>query len=218
MPFTDPEKRKEYIKEYNLKNKEKLKDKNKMYRQENKEKLIERSKEYYLNNKESICEKVKQYTANNKELVLERKKQWRLENKCEHNKRKENCKVCCMYLYMVKLQRTRLQRILNDTTLTKTKSTIEYLDCSPEYFKEYLQKKMTEEMTFDNIHIDHIKPVSKFNFEDPEELLKCCHYTNMQPLLASVNISKNNKWSDEDDVFWNENIIHKEYLPLYLPK
>jgi hypothetical protein len=104
---------------------------------------------------------------------------------------------------------------LNDKNIEKTKSTIEYLDCSPEYFKNFIISKMVEGMTIDNIHIDHIKPVSRFNLEDPEELLKCCNYTNFQPLLSTDNIEKSNKWSDEDENFWNENIIFKEYLQLY---
>ena len=73
-------------------------------------------------------------------------------------------------------------------------------------------------MNFDNIHYDHIKPVSKFKLEDPDELLKCCHYTNFQPLLVVDNLEKSNKWSGEDEQFWNENIMYQEYLPLYYPK
>ena len=41
-----------------------------------------------------------------------------------------------------------------------------------------------ELMTWDNIHIDHIKQVSKFNLDDEDEFLNCCHYTNLQPLLS----------------------------------
>jgi hypothetical protein len=137
---------------------------------------------------------------------------------CEHEVERRRCKVCSIHTYLVFLQRMRLNRILKDANQTKTKSTIEYLDCSPEYFKEYLQSKMVEGMTFDNIHIDHIKPVSKFDLENPEEMLMCCHYTNMQPLLANDNIIKSDKWTDKDNIFWTENIIYKEYLPLYIPK
>jgi len=54
---------------------------------------------------------------------------------------------------------------------------------------------MTDNMTFDNIHIYHIKPVSRFNLDDGEELLKCCHFTNLQPLLVKYNLELNNKWS-----------------------
>jgi hypothetical protein len=43
---------------------------------------------------------------------------------------------------------------------------------------------MTPEMTFDNVHLDHIIPVSRFNLDDEEELLKSCHFTNLQLLLC----------------------------------
>ena len=104
------------------------------------------------------------------------------------------------------------------TNIEKTKPSIEYLGCSAEYFREYIKSKMTDEMTFENIHYDHIKPVSVFNLEEEEELLDCCHYSNFQPLLAKDNLCKSCKWNDEDELFWKENIKGKEYLPLYFPK
>jgi hypothetical protein len=52
------------------------------------------------------------------------------------------------------------------------------------HFKDYIQSKMIYGMEWDNIHLDHIKPVSKFNLDDETEFLDCCHYTNFQPLLA----------------------------------
>ena len=65
------------------------------------------------------------------------------------------------------------------------------------------------EMTWDNIHIDHIKPVSAFNLDDTNEFLDCCHYTNLQPLIAEVNLNKSNKWNDIDDEYWLNNINNK---------
>ena len=96
-------------------------------------------------------------------------------------------------------------------------STIEYLGCSPIFFKNYIQSKMTADMTFDDIHFDHIKPVSSFDLQNEEDILRCCHYSNFQPLLKKDNLMKWSKWSDEDKTFWRENISYKEYLPLYFP-
>jgi hypothetical protein len=196
MPFADPEKRKEYLRQYYL---------------ANKAKSIERAKNYYLENKEKQNECMKQYRLNNKDKIKEA-------IKCEHKRQKYKCKDCSIYSYLVSLQRKRIYTLLKTDNIKKTMPTIEYLDCSPEYFKNYIQSKMIDGMTFDNIHIDHIKPVCKFKLENPDELLKCCHYTNLQPLLANDNLAKSGKWSDDDDLFWNENIMYKEYLPLYLPK
>ena len=137
---------------------------------------------------------------------------------CEHSVEKNHCKKCIsINEYLVLLQRKRLNQILKLTNITKTKPSIEYLSCSGEYFKEYIEKKMIDGMMWDNIHLDHIKPISKFNLENMDDLLDCCHYSNFQPLLACDNMSKGSKWNECDELFWNENIKGKEYMELYIP-
>jgi hypothetical protein len=91
------------------------------------------------------------------------------------------------------------------------------LGCSSDYFLEFIQKKMTSEMNWNNIHLDHIKPVNAFDLNNYDDFLDCCHYSNFQPLLPVDNLSKSCKWSDKDEVFWNENIKGKEYMELYNP-
>ena len=137
---------------------------------------------------------------------------------CEHDKRKSACKICSPLLCLVALQRSHIWRVMKQSDLSKTKPTIEYLGCSVEYFQNYIKSKFVDDMTFDNIQYDHIKPVSKFNLDDEDELLSCCHYSNFQPLLTTTNLEKSNKWSKEDEVFWKDNICNKEYTQLYLPK
>ena len=136
---------------------------------------------------------------------------------CDHNKHRSSCKECSPILCLVSLQRKNIYRVMKQSNLEKTKPSIEYLGCSAEYFKSYIQSKMTGEMDFDNIHFDHIKPVSRFDLNDENELLECCHYTNFQPLLAIDNMIKHNKWDDKHEAFWKENICGKEYIPLYIP-
>ena len=34
-------------------------------------------------------------------------------------------------------------------------------------------------------------------------------FTNLQPLFAVDSLKKKNKWSDEDELYWNENIIYR---------
>lgn len=133
---------------------------------------------------------------------------------CEHRKMKCVCMTCNLPYYLIHLQRNSIKRLLNSTNI-QTQSNIEYLGCTPQYFKNYIQSKFTDGMDFTNIQLDHIKPISKFNLEDPEEFLKCCHYTNLQPLFPNDNMLKANKWTEEDEKFWNENICYKEYFSLY---
>lgn len=136
---------------------------------------------------------------------------------CEHKRLRFQCVECEPILYLIHLQRSNINRIMKQSNIKKTQHSIEYLGCSIMYFKEYISKKMTAEMTFENIHYDHIKPVSVFNLNDPEELLKCCHYTNFQPLIATENLEKSNKWNHETELFWRENICGKEYNEIYNP-
>jgi hypothetical protein len=61
-------------------------------------------------------------------------------------------------------------------------------------FKVYLESKFLEGMSWENRgkwHIDHIIPLSSSTSK--EELIKLCHYTNLQPLWAEDNMSKGDK-------------------------
>lgn len=137
---------------------------------------------------------------------------------CFHNVQKRQCRICNPLLVLVQIQRHNIWKTMKKTDNEKTKPTIEYLGCSPEYFQKYIQSKMIDGMTFDNIHYDHIKPVSAFHLDIEEDLLNCCHYTNFQPLFKNDNLRKSNKWTDYDEEFWKSNICGKEYLKLYFPK
>ena len=53
-------------------------------------------------------------------------------------------------------------------------------------------------MTWDNWslvgwHIDHEIPLYAFDLTDREQLLRACHYTNLQPMWAIDNLEKSNK-------------------------
>ena len=209
---------KEYKKQYREEHKEKVREAKKQFYEENKEKILQHQKQYREEHKDKNKEYQKQYRTDNKEHLAEQRKQYYENNKCEHNKGKGQCCICNPQLYLVNIQRMSLKRMLKISDLSKTKSTIEYLGCSPEYFKIYIQNKMTAEMKYENIHIDHIKPITRFNLDEPDEFLDCCHYTNLQPLLATDNMEKNNKWTDEDEIYWKENIRGIETTEIYLTK
>ena len=72
--------KKEYNKEYNLKNKERLKERKREYylknKEKNREKIKEYDKKYYLKNKE----KIKEYQLKNREYILAKKKEYYLKN------------------------------------------------------------------------------------------------------------------------------------------
>ena len=65
--------------------------------------------------------------------------------------------------------------------------------------KEHLESQFTGGMSWDNMnewHIDHIRPVSSFDFDSTEhpDFKKCWALNNLQPLWAEDNLRKNDKW------------------------
>ena len=147
---------------------------------------------------------------------------------CKHGIFKYRCKDCNYQGYLVYIIRSRMQAAIKKYNATKEKSSIKYLGCTVEHlmyvFKDYYN---VTEMP-DEYHIDHIKPISKFDLSIKEEMEKAFHWTNLQPLTAQHNLIKSNRWSKELNKWWenevqvklelypfnlkNESIKYKEYI------
>lgn len=77
-------------------------------------------------------------------------------------------------------------------------SLTELLGCSAERFRLYIESLWGPGMTWKNYglkgwHLDHKIPCCKFDFSDPEQVKKCFHFTNLQPLWAKDNLAKSRK-------------------------
>jgi hypothetical protein len=101
--------------------------------------------------------------------------------------------------------RKRLSIALKRFTKSNKKvSAVKDLGCTIEEFVIYIESKFYtrkdgtnmdwNNWTVDGWHIDHIKPLSKFDLSDPNEIKKACHYTNLQPLWQEDNLSKGDKY------------------------
>ncbi len=80
------------------------------------------------------------------------------------------------------------------------RSTEEILGYSSEELRKHLESGFTEGMSWSNYgpsgwHIDHIIPVSAFNFSSPDDIdfRRCWALDNLQPLWAGDNIRKSNQ-------------------------
>lgn len=107
--------------------------------------------------------------------------------------------------------RTRLKNAVHACKGVKADKTLNILGCTVSFFREYLEERFTEGMTWENYgnkkgvrcwHLDHIKPCDAFDLTKEEDQRLCFHYFNLQPLWADDNISKGNKWSEEDEEIW----------------
>lgn len=70
-----------------------------------------------------------------------------------------------------------------------------FLRCTAADLVRHLEAKMLPGMTWGNYsaggwHIDHIEPLSSFDFWLASDVKAACHYSNLQPLWADWNISK----------------------------
>lgn len=166
------------------------------YSKSDKNKLVRKS--YYLNNKIISINRVKEYYHKNKESISLRNYNYYNQNKELINNRRKK------YIYKKDLNwklRNRLRSRINKVIKGEAKggsSAVKDLGCSIEEFKIYIESKFQLGMNWDNWsrhgwHIDHIKPLSKFNLKDREQFLLACHYTNLQPLWAIDNLRKSKK-------------------------
>lgn len=175
------------------------KETSKQYYQQN----IEAKKQYYQENLEAK----KQYYQENKEQHIKRSKEW-VEN--NHEKAKTNWKI---YGYnnkdkkksykknkwekdpIYKLKNILRNRINQNFKNKKQNKIIDFLGCSINEYKQYLEQQFLPEMNWDNHgdiwEIDHIKPICSFDLLIKDNIFKAFHYTNTQPLFKTTEIAEN---------------------------
>ena len=90
------------------------------------------------------------------------------------------------------ISRSRLRLALKGKGIKPAK-TMELVGCTAEELIGYLQELIPVGADLKKFHIDHIRPCASFDFSDPEEIRKCFHYTNLQPLTPQANWKKGAK-------------------------
>lgn len=145
----------------------------------------ERSRKDYEKRKEHIKKKVMEYFHANKPEILEHRKQYQ----------KERLKSDPLFKSIRNL-RNRLYYALKNKGWKKNTNFDKYIGLdSYSDLISYLESKFQEGMTWDNYgtywEIDHIIPLAPAATQ--EELIKLCHYTNLQPLTIKENRIKRDK-------------------------
>jgi len=161
----------------------------------NKETLKKSSRKSYINNKEKKLKASQIWAEKNREKsnVIKKRNKLKYQDKYKEaarnyqkEKRKDNFKRLSMNLSKAIWE-----------CLKEKKNRIrweKFVDYSLNDLKEHLESKFKNSMTWDNYgsywHLDHIKPLSWFNLET--EFNKAWALNNLQPLEASINLSKRN--------------------------
>ena len=141
--------------------------KQRIYDIENRERIINKNKNYYLKNRNQIMTRNKLYTNNRYKTDI-------------------NFRLICK-------TRNRIYKSLKG--MTKQSSTKEILGIDIETYKKWIEWQMTPDMTWNNIQIDHVKPICLFDITNDEELKEAFNWKNTQPLLKEVHSQKGIKFN-----------------------
>jgi hypothetical protein len=155
------------------------------YVSEHKEQNKKRSREWRSSNKVQAQENIKKWISSHPNEYREiQKRSWRK----QYNKNKLK-KLVSGYIK---------QALHNPATSKKIFAKLGY---TPEQLKQHLESLFLEGMNWDNYgsewHIDHIIPQSWLPYTSLEDdnFMKCWSLSNLQPLWAKDNISKQNRYS-----------------------
>jgi len=174
-------------------------------RANNPEKYREIAKKEYYNNKEKRNASAKAWKEKNKERLIKWGENYRNLNRDKYNKLAQANREKHREAYNLRAKEKRkdpleklkwrvrlnISRAFKSKRFTKNGTTEKYLGCDYNFFIQYIESQFKKGMTWDNIHLDHIKPMASAKTE--KEVIELNHYTNFQPLFISENIAKGAK-------------------------
>jgi hypothetical protein len=174
----------------------------KEYREKHKKQISDYQKNHYQENKELK----KLYQLKNKKHITEVQRKWKnstagknsinnfYKNNPEYKKFYINKRYNSDINFKIIIQlRTRFFKALKNDQ--KSGKILDLLGCTIPELKIHLEKQFTEGMNWQNNtlkgwHIDHIKPCASFDLSKPENQKECFHYTNLRPLWAKDNLTR----------------------------
>jgi hypothetical protein len=153
------------------------------------------------NKREYVAEQKQKYLLNNPE----KRKQTAIESKKRNWNNPKNLEYRKNYSQRLEIRlknalRARVKKSLKSNP--KLTTTTELVGCSIEQLKKHIEQQFQPNMNWNNWsqygwHLDHIKPLSSAN--TVEEMKSLCHYTNLQPLWWTDNLSKRDKILEDTD-------------------
>lgn len=188
-----------YKHQHYLENKAKYIFKAKIWKSQNKELVKTSNKKSSIKYRKENILRSRIWQQKNSERVLAKTKKWQIENKEKVKiqrsiRNKYRLKNDPIFVY-----KKRIRSMIHTSFLrggySKNGKCENILGCDFDFFKSYIESQFKNGMNWDNIHLDHIRPLSAANSK--EDVLELNHYTNFQPLLALDNLKKSSKLIDK---------------------
>lgn len=170
-----------YKQRHSEKYKEIVAENNRRQRRQFGEELNARTKKWKESNAHKVDLQQSAWWKANKQKVLAQKKSKKQQNPA---------------FRLLENMRTRLSILIKTHKGIKEQKTVEYFGCTLVELLEHLESQFEPGMSWENYgkwHVDHIIPCSSFNHSVTEEVKKCWHFSNLQPLWAKENLVKSNK-------------------------
>ena len=195
---------KEKERAYAIAHREEAKESSRRYR----ERHPEKAKEYYARKKESG--ELQEYLERTKEQRKQRNKRCYKENRERIIKRTddwiaEKRKTDPMFKFKCQI-RGNIYDAFRRYSGKKPTNTKNIVGLELDEFRDYLLQTFVDNYGYEwdgkePVHIDHIIPLS--TAETEEDIMKLCHYTNLQLLKPEDNISKsdNLNWNLSDNTY-----------------
>lgn len=181
-------------------NSDKVNARTKANRDADPEKKKRQDRNWYENNKEANNERGRKWREKNPEKARQFTKNWEMKNPDASRIRNERRR---------KTPRGKLENAIRagfhkgiKKGSKSARKTFDLLGYSPDELMAHIEKQFLPEMSWDNHgrgedcwHIDHIIPMSAFNFETPDDpdFKLCWALSNLRPLWEKDNLTKSDK-------------------------
>ena len=137
--------------------------------------------------------KRKEWRNNNPYKVKQNKKKYIEQNKEKRNIYLKSKRETDVNFRIISNTRSRIHHALNGKS--KSSPTKDILGIDIDLYRKWIEWQMTSDMTWDNIEIDHIKPICMFDVSDDEQLKEAFSWKNTQPLLKNDHRQKGTKFN-----------------------
>lgn len=188
------EKGQERVKSYRMSHREQQRKYAQGWRDRNREAYRRRQREYYHKNKDKAKIWRDRYNDSHREQIKESAKKYRRENKEKLNQSHVE-RLHSDPIYKMKEQtRNMLRYAFRSKGHRKVSHTADIVGCDLDSLCSYLfstwENNYGTKWNGEPYHIDHIIPLSVAKTE--EDIVRLCHYTNLQMLTPEDNMTKSN--------------------------
>ena len=176
-------------------------EKRRQYDRANKAKRTAKMREYRSRRRGHYRRVTQEYQAKNKERLYARQKEWVEANRdkvrATLKRHDQKMRATSPEYRLKRAMRCRIYTALRG--IRKMKKTLGFLGCTAQQLRQHLESQFEPGMTWQNYgshwHVDHVFPLAWFDLSDPEQQKKAFGLKNMQPMWATENSRKRDRFA-----------------------